>query len=254
MTHLSYKYTAVITKNEKMKKLTYFLILLCVSLSSYGQNFAVPDSILNDIESKQFEYTYIAKFNYKVVYPKNYDSTSTYKVLLGLSGGNASEKIVNYCYYTLFDSKYFDNYITILPLGPSGRPLSKMKSREIDLLITDVMENHNVTKDNWIVAGTSMGGLAAYNFAAARPELFEGIITFPGGLGTNEVSMKWKDYRILLAAGEFDEADWISLNKSTMSKLEGNVKSVDVFTIQGQEHIISPDYDIDKVYSKYFNL
>jgi pimeloyl-ACP methyl ester carboxylesterase len=236
-----------------MKKLTYCIILTCLSLNSYGQKFDVPDSILNGVESRQFEYADTSIFNYKIVYPVDYDSLTYYKVLVGLSGGNASEPIVNYCYYTLFDSKYFDNYITILPLGPSGRPLSEMDSSEINLLIADIMKNQKVTDNNWIVAGTSMGGLAAYNFASARPELFEGIITVPGGLGTNKVSEGWKNYKILLAGGELDEADWISFNNDTKSKLEGHVKSIEIFTIEGQGHIISPEYDIDKVYSKYFN-
>ena len=127
-----------------------------------------------------------------------------------------------------------------------------MDSDAIDILIADIMKNQKVTNSNWIVAGTSMGGLAAYNFASARPELFEGIITFPGGSGSNKVSDQWKNYRILLAAGEFDEEDWLSLNKNTKEKLKENVKSVDTFIIKGQGHIISPEYDIDKVYSKYF--
>lgn len=235
-----------------MKKLTYCIILTCISFCSYAQKFAVPDSILNDVESRQFTYTYEAKFNYKIVYPIHYDRLSSYKVLIGLSGGNANEQIVNYCYYTLFDSKYFDNYITILPLGPSGKPLSEMDSYQINQLIADIQKNHKVTKSNWIVAGTSNGGLAAYTFAAVRPELFEGIITFPGGLGTNEVSKEWKNYKIVLAGGELDEAAWVSLNNTTRSKLEGNVKHIEVFTLEGQGHIISPDYDIDMVYSKYF--
>ena len=98
-----------------------------------------------------------------------------------------------------------------------------------------------------------MGGFAAFNFAQAKPELFEGIITFPGGLRTEEISEKWANYKILLAVGELDEADWTSLNESTKSKLEGNVKSVETFIIEGQGHIISPEYDIDKVYNKYFS-
>lgn len=235
-----------------MKKLTYCIVLLCLCFSCYAQKFEVPDSILIGVESRHFDYTYTAKFNYKIVYPINYDSITSYKVLIGLSGGNANEQIVNYCYYTLFDSKYFENYITILPLGPSGRALSEMNSSEINLLIGDIMKNHKVTNKNWIIAGTSMGGLAAYNFASVRPELFEGIITFPGGLGTNQVSDKWKNYKILLAGGEFDEAEWISLNNSTKSKLEGNVDSIEIFTLEGQGHIISPEYNIDEVYSKYF--
>ena len=236
-----------------MKVLVCSIILICLSLSIQGQKFEVPDSILTDVESRQFEYTYKAKFDYKVIYPINYDSLSTYKVLLGLSGGNANERIVNYCYYTLFDSKYFENYITILPLGPIGRPLSDIDSTEINLLIADIMDSHKVTDHNWIVAGTSMGGYAAFNFAYARPELFEGIITFPGGIRDDKVSDKWTTYKILLVVEEFDEADYKSLNETTKSKLEGIVKSVETFTLKGQEHIVSPDYDIDEVYRKYFN-
>ena len=222
-----------------MKKLVSCIILFNLYFGSYGQKFNVPDSILNGVESRQFEYTRTAKFRYKIVYPKNYNDSTRYNVFLGLSGGNANEKIVNYCYYTLFDSAYFDNYITVLPLGPAGRPLSELDSSEIDHLITEVMNNFKVTNHNWIVAGTSMGGLAAYNFASARPELFEGIITFPGGLGSNEVSEKWKNYKIILAGGELDEEDWLELNKSTMQKLKGSVKNVDVFILEGQGHIIS---------------
>lgn len=236
-----------------MKKIAFCIILICLSLNSKAQKFEVPDSILNEVKSKQFPYSDSVTFYYKIIYPLNYDSLKTFKVFLGLSGGNANEKIVNYCYYTLFDSKYFDNYFTIFPLGPSGEPLSNMDSSEINLFVAEIMKNQNVTKHNWIVAGTSMGGLAAYNFASKRPDLFEGIITFPGGLGSNKVSEKWKNFKILLSGGELDEADWISLNKETKLKLEGNVKSIETFTIMGQGHIISPEYDIDKVYSIYFN-
>ena len=235
-----------------MNKLLYIVILICLSFKCFGQNFDVPSYILDNLESRQFEYTYTAKFNYKVVYPANFDSLATYKVLLGLSGGNASEKIVNYCYYTLFDSDYFDNYITIMPLGPSGKSLADMDSTEINRLIYKITENHNVTTDNWIVAGTSMGGYAAFNFANARPELFEGIITFPGGFRNQEISDKWKNYKVLLAVGEVDEERYITLNEKTKAKLEGNVKSVETFTIKGQGHIIAPAYDIDQIYSKYF--
>lgn len=235
-----------------MKELIYCIILICISFNSYGQKFEVPDSILNDVKSEQFEYTYTAKFNYKIIYPTDYNSLATYKVFLGLSGGNANEQIVNYCYYTLFDSKYLEDYITILPLGPSGKSLAEIDSTEINMLITDIMKNLKVTKHNWIVAGTSMGGYATFNFAFVRPELFEGIITIPGGLRFEEIPNEWANYKILLAVGEFDEADWISLNKSTKAKLEGNVKSIETYIIKGQEHIISPDYNINEVYSKYF--
>jgi S-formylglutathione hydrolase FrmB len=141
-----------------------------------------------------------------------------------------------------------------MPLGPAGKPLTEMDRSHIHLLIADIKKNQKVTDHNWILAGTSMGGLAAFNFALSKPELFEGIITFPGGLGKNEISDKWGNYTVLLAGGELDEADWKTLNSDTQSKLEGNVKSVTLFTIKGQGHIISPEYDIDKVYKKYFKL
>jgi predicted esterase len=235
-----------------MNKLITFIILFSLNFNVYGQNFDVPDSLLTELESKYFEYTHTTEFNYKIAYPTNYNDTSSYHVFLGLSGGNANEKIVNYCFYTLFDSKYLDNYITILPIGPFGRPLSDLDSTEINFLIADIMKHLKVSNHNWLVAGTSMGGFAAYNFACARPELFEGIITFPGGIRDNVVSEKWKNYKILLAHGELEETNWLEMIQSTKTKLNGNVKSVEVFTIEGQGHIISPEYNIDKVYRKFF--
>lgn len=133
-----------------MKILTSLLILIGLSLSIYGQNFEVPDSILKDLKSRQFEYTHTAEFNYKITFPVNYNDTTIYVLFLGLSGGNASDKIVDYCFYTLFDSKYFDNYITVMPLGPSGRPLSDLDSTEINYLIADIMKQQKVTNHNWI--------------------------------------------------------------------------------------------------------
>lgn len=241
-------------KLKNMKQLTVLILLLNVCFTSYGQKFKVPDSIIKELEVKEFEYIRTAKIKYKVVYPKNYDESKQYPVLLGLSGGNANDKIVNYCYYTLFKSHYFNNYITILPLGPSGSALTDMDDNEINLLIKDIKEKESVTKNNWILAGTSMGGLAAFNFAVAKPELFEGIITFPGGIREQKVSEKWKNYKIVLAVSEKDDDDWKTLNESTKSKLTGKVKSIEVFTIEGEEHIISPEYDINKVYDVYFNI
>ena len=236
-----------------MNKLICGIVLICISISAYGQKFAVPEGVLDGVVSKQFEYTYTAKFDYKIVYPANYDSLKTYKVFLGLSGGNANDKIVDYCYYTLFDSKYFDDYLTILPIGPSGRPLSEIDKKEMDLLVSDIMKNQKVTSKDWIVAGTSMGGLASFHIASMRPDLFEGIITFPGGFHFEEIPEEWSSYKVLLAAGELDEEDWTKLNQETKEKLEGKVKWVETFTIEGQEHIIAPEYDIDKVYRIYFD-
>lgn len=68
---------------------------------------------------------------------------------------------------------------------------------------------------------------------------------------TDEVSDKWTDYKVLSAVGEFDEAEYISLNETTKSKLEGHVKGIETFTIKGESHIISSAYDIDKISSKY---
>ena len=235
-----------------MKQILFITSLLLISISSYGQNFEVPDSILTNLELREFEYTYTAKFNYKIVYPDKFDASKEYPVLLGLSGGNASEKIVNYCYYTLFKSDYLKDYITILPIGPSGKTLADLDSTEINLLISDIKGKGNTSSNNWILAGTSMGGLAAFNFALARPELFEGIITFPGGLKIEDVPEEWNNYKVLLAVGENDDENWKNIIETSKNKLIGKVKRVDTFIIEGQEHIISPDYNIDKVYEVYF--
>ena len=69
---------------------------------------------------------------------------------------------------------------------------------------------------------------------------------------TEHISDKWEKYKVLLAVGEFDETNWTTLNESTKSKLEGNVRSVETLIIKGQGHIIQPAYDIDNIYRKYF--
>ena len=45
-----------------MKEIIYLIFLISVSINSYGQKFEVPDSVLNNVKSKQFEYTYKAEF------------------------------------------------------------------------------------------------------------------------------------------------------------------------------------------------
>ena len=84
--------------------LLVLVVIICFSMTSkmsFGQkpDTSVPQEILAELTSKELSLGGSLKMEYKVVYPSNYDSTKAYPMMFGLSGGDQSEDIVNYCYY-----------------------------------------------------------------------------------------------------------------------------------------------------------
>lgn len=236
-------------------------ILLCLFIVAFttilkAQKLSVPDSILNELQTVKVLNVKYPKdsLTFKVVYPDHYDSSKTYPVLLGLSGGNQSEAIVNYCYAAWFRSDYFNNHIMILPVNKNKKNLLHFSKGEIVGILKSIKGNFKVSKKDWIIVGTSNGGMATFNFISEEPNLFEGGIVIPGALRTEsaELSKSWSHLRIILAYGDKDEEDWIKGSKQSKEILSEYVKSVETLVLEGQGHILPIDFDIDFVYKKYF--
>lgn len=235
-----------------MKKalLSLFTIL---SLFSLGQDLTVPDSILQELNTSVFvvEEDTIC---FKYTFPKHYDSTKMYPVFIGLSGGNQSEFIVDYCYASWFRSRHFTDYFTILPVNVLGKNLSTYTSKDIELTLRAIQENFNVKESDWILAGTSNGGVAAYNFIAHAPQQFHGIIAIPGSASdTLKIQSNWSHLHALNAVGEDDSDGWKTAVKKTSDSLDGNIKSNDLITLKGVGHILPLDFNIEIVYDRYFS-
>jgi predicted esterase len=230
------------------------LIALFSFQNVWSQDLYVSEEILNELETVQITVdTNI--YTFRVAYPANYDSEKEYKCFLGLSGGDQSLKIVNYCYAAWFRSGYFEDYITILPVvDPKEDTLNFMDygTPRIEQILEGINENFRV-KPQWLIAGTSNGGQAAFNFVAAFPGRFEGVIVAPGQVTEeHEPNEGWNHLKVIIAYGTEDSKSWMKTSKESAKLLKKVVKSVEPIPLQGQGHILTVTFNADKMYDPYF--
>ena len=88
-----------------MKYCLLSMILLFFT-TSFGQDLRIPDSISKEMTSLELSFEGQSRL-FKVVMPMDYDSTKSYPVFLGLSGGNQTKRIVDYCYAAWFRNDVF---------------------------------------------------------------------------------------------------------------------------------------------------
>lgn len=230
------------------------LILSCLCLRSWSQDLSVPQEILDELTTEIVSSPNGVPITFKVVYPEGYDAKKKYPVLLGLSGGGQTEQVVDYCYAAWFRSDYFKDYITVMPVNTRGGTLLDYSEKEIKDLLEAIKIFFAVKQKGWIIAGTSNGGNATFDFLAANPGLFEGVVVAPGSLANQTVNSEWKHMKFLLAYGEKDQQDWIDAAKRTEQTLKDKVKGVKVMELKGQGHMLSIEYDLDPVYKAYFDM
>ena len=234
----------------------YFLPLLLSCLSLYGraQDLSVPQSILDELTTEIVSSPNGVPTTFRVVYPKGYEANKKYPVLLGLSGGGQSKAVVDYCYAAWFRSPQFANYITVMPVNTKGGTLLDYTEKDIADMYEAIKIFFSVKSKDWVLAGTSNGGNAAFNFLAVNPGLFEGVVVVPGSLGNQEITTEWKHLKLLLVYGTDDAQDWIDAVHRTEESLNGKVKGIQVMELKGQGHFLPIDYDLEPVYKAYFNL
>lgn len=236
-----------------MKKILFLFCLFTFQIAfSQDENLSVPQEIKNELELKKVVHQG-AVFQYKIHYPKDYSKHKKYKVYLGLSGGNQFQDIVDYCYYVWFRSLYFEKYITILPINTEEESLKDYGNEEILNFLEAILKTENVTDHNWILGGTSNGGMAAFNFLKVYPELFSGAVLMPGALDNQaDVLKEWKNMKFVLAYGDKD-IGWDTMSKATFNHLHKTVKDVSMYIMKDQGHVLTPEYNIDQVYKVYFD-
>ena len=234
-----------------MPRLILFIAFISIQFC-WSQDLTVSEEILEELEtvvvkSDGQEYTF------RVAYPKNYNPEQEYSCFIGLAGGGQSLEIVNYCYAAWFRSGYFDDYFTVLPVMTNDSlNLKNFDLDQIDGMLTAINENFLV-KPNWIIGGTSNGGVAAFNFVAAFPNRFEGVIVAPGTLSESIIpNTEWSHLTVILAYGDEDADSWIKAVKSSAKKLKKSVKSLSIVPLKGQGHILPIHFNADKMYDPYF--
>lgn len=199
-----------------------------------------------------YTHTEIYKIKAFVKLPENFSTDKVYPVFIGLSGGEQNIETAKYSAETFFSSTLFNDYICIVPINTNNHNFKEYSPNEITTFIKSITENFNVSASNWVIAGISNGGKAAYNFVSNNPLLYIKVATFPGGLFENEPTENWSHLNIVLANGKKDGNSWIQESKTSLKKLANVAKKVEIMLISGQKHILSPDYNMNEIYSKLF--
>jgi predicted esterase len=217
-----------------------------------AQDTGIPSEILNELETIIIE-TEESTFMCRVSYPANYNPEKEYKCFLGLSGSNQLLPAVNYSYAAWFRSGYFKDYFTILPVADSdSNNFKDFNSEKIKSVLNAINEKFKLAP-SWLIGGTSNGGVAAFNFVAAFPDRFEGIIVAPGYLPENiQPTEKWNHLKVILAYGKLDADFWIKSTKTTAKRLKKIVKSVIIVPLEEQGHVLEIKFNADKMYDPYF--
>lgn len=234
-------------------KVFSLLFFLLPFVKAYSQDLTVPEDILERLETEVVimeEDT----FSFRVAYPENFDAEKTYDCFLGFSGGSQSLKIVNYCYAAWFQSGYFKDYITILPVNRDNDSTSFLdyEPERMERMIAAVKEYFPLN-DKWVLGGTSNGGVGAFQVLNMNPEMYKAIIVAPGVIGEDFVlNGSWSHIDVILAYGDKDAKDWIKNSKNTAKRLKGNVKSVQLVALKGQGHILPITFNVDRFYDVYF--
>ncbi|MCG8574234.1 MAG: hypothetical protein MI810_05060 [Flavobacteriales bacterium] len=233
-----------------------FHILLLISTLSFAQqvDLSVPEEILNEMETVKVKVNDSTTYTFSVIQPKAFIDTTRVPVVLCLSGGNQSEEIVNYCYAAWFRTDMFNYAIKIIPHQLNGKNLRDLDSAEIVEMTTTIQKEFNTYTSDWIVLGTSNGGVGAFRFVQTQPELYSGMVVMPGAVLDIPIDKKWGHLNVLLAVGTEDNNFWHKETLKTEKRLKPFVNDVKTFEMKGIPHIVPLDYKIDVVYQAYHNL
>ena len=199
-----------------------------------------------------YELTDLFEIKAFIKLPENFSSNKLYPVFIGFSGGEQSIETAKYSADIFFSSKFFNEYISIVPINTNNRNFKDYSSAEMTSLIEEVSKKYNVNNKGWAVAGISNGGKATYNFVSNNPLLYDKVATFPGGLFHNEPLENWSHLKIVLANGKKDGYSWLQESKSSFEKLANIVGNAEILVIPGQKHILSLDFNMYEIYSKLF--
>lgn len=242
-------------KFSDLKLQLMLLFIFCMTISQ-AQEIDLPDSLFINLEKTEYKINDTLRQEFYIEYPKEYNDSIKYPVFIGLAGGNQSQDFVLYCYVVYFNTSILDNYIKIFPIGvDSDGIMSSSKDYYMEFL-QQIQNNQPCLPNDWIIAGTSNGGIAALEIVSVKPSLFKGIITMPGIIyGDNIfVNKNWNHLKVLLVYGENDSDGWIQGVYKTDSVFKDNSMLSKTLMLSEQGHILNIGYDINKIYIEFFDL
>jgi predicted esterase len=101
-------------------------------------------------------------------------------------------------------------YIVIAPAAPEGDLFFRQGARIFPEFLDRILEDYEIERGKFHVAGASNGGIAAFHIAARNPDYFLSATAFPGYLWQPSVEklQALSQLCAFMFVGEFDEYGW----------------------------------------------
>jgi pimeloyl-ACP methyl ester carboxylesterase len=183
------------------------------------------------------------KVDYKVVLPGNYDATRAYPAILAFGGGPMNMRVADGVLDRIWRAESEKRgYIVIAPAAPDGKLFYEGGLRVFPQFLDAMLAEYKVQGGKFHVAGSSNGGLSAFELAYRWPRYFWSVSGIPGMLNepTPEHIAPLKDLCIYMLVGEFDQVGVPEMRKQVEAFWARGFKA-DYQVAPGQGHGLSFD-------------
>jgi poly(3-hydroxybutyrate) depolymerase len=147
------------------------------------------------------------KVDYKVVLPDNFDPARAYPAVLAFGGGPQNLRVVEGSLDRVWRKEAERRgYIVVAPIAPGGQLFYEGGIRIFPQFLDQILADYKIQGSKFHVAGSSNGGLSAFEIASRWPRYFLSVSGIPGMLNepTPDKIAPLKPVCIYMDVGEFD--------------------------------------------------
>src|SRR3984893_12188863 len=111
--------------------------------------------------------------HYKIVLPKNYDTSKAYPGVLAFGGGPQTMNVVD----SVIDRNFRDEaekrgYIVVVPAAPNDQLFFEGGGRIFPEFLKQILAEYKIQDNKFHIAGPSNGGIASFHVASLKPQYF----------------------------------------------------------------------------------
>ena len=190
---------------------------------------------------------------YRVIVPKNFDSTHAYPTVLHFTGGPQTMDIVERSLKADWQrNAEARGYIVISPASPNGELFSEGADRIFPAFIEHILHEYPVQGGKLHVTGHSNGGVSAFHVASLYPKYFISLTGYPGQLNdaTEELIDALRPLCIYMHVGERDTS-WRESMQREADGLRSRGLKVSFIIEKNQVHRL--DTQLDNLADRIFD-
>ena len=177
--------------------------------------------------------------HYKIVLPKNYDSSKAYPGVLGFGGGSQTMEVVDNVIARNFrDEAEKRGYIVVVPAAEDDQLFFLGGEHIFPEFLKQILADYKILGNKFHIAGPSNGGIASFHVASLNPDYFLSITAFPGYLWEETPAhiQAISKMCITMFVGELDPMGWQPLMEHQASVFRANGMSAQYIVEKGQPH------------------